>query len=39
MTGDPALTALAAQAQVLPVTLEVDELGVLRALVAGALKR
>jgi tetraacyldisaccharide 4'-kinase len=39
MTGDPALTALAVEAQVLPVSLEVDELGVLRALVAGALKR
>jgi tetraacyldisaccharide 4'-kinase len=39
MTGDPALTALAVEAQVLPVSLEVDELGVLRALLAGALKR
>jgi tetraacyldisaccharide 4'-kinase len=39
MTGDPALAALAKEAHVLPVTLEVDELEVLRALVAGALKR
>jgi tetraacyldisaccharide 4'-kinase len=39
MTGDPALAALAEEAHVLPVTLEVDELDVLRPLVAGALKR
>lgn len=38
MTGDPALAALATEAQVLPVSLEVDELEVLRALVVGRLK-
>ena len=39
MTGDPALVALAAQTQVLPVTLEVDEKEALRALVLGRLRR
>jgi tetraacyldisaccharide 4'-kinase len=39
MTGDAALAALAAQAQVLPVTLEVDEMDALRALVLGPLRR
>ena len=39
MNGDPALAALAAQTQVLPVTLEVDEADALRALVVGALRR
>lgn len=39
MAGDPALAALAAQAQVLPVTLEVDEMEALRALVLGRLRR
>lgn len=38
MAGDPALAALAAQSQVLPVTLEVDELEALRALVLGKLR-
>ncbi len=35
MTGDPALAALAREVQVLPVSLEVDELPALRALVVG----
>ncbi|MDO8878175.1 MAG: tetraacyldisaccharide 4'-kinase [Pseudolabrys sp.] len=39
MAGEPALAALAAQAQVLPVTLEVDEMDALRALVLGKLRR
>jgi len=39
MAGDPALAALAAQAQVLPVTLEVDETEALRALLLGRLRR
>ena len=38
MSGDPALAALAVQAKVLPVTLEVDERDALRALVMGRLK-
>jgi tetraacyldisaccharide 4'-kinase len=38
MAGDPALAALAAQAQVLPVTLDVDEMEALRALVLGRLR-
>ena len=39
MTGDPALSALATQAKVLPVTLEVDESDALRALVRDKLRR
>jgi len=39
MTGDPALAALAAKAQVLPVTMQVDETDALRDLVVGALRR
>jgi tetraacyldisaccharide 4'-kinase len=39
MIGEPALAALAAQAQVLPVTLDVDEADALRALVAAKLRR
>lgn len=39
MAGDPALAALAAQAQVLPVKLDVDEMEALRALVLGRLRR
>jgi tetraacyldisaccharide 4'-kinase len=39
MTGDPALAALAAEVQVLPVSLEVEELAALRALVLDRLKR
>jgi tetraacyldisaccharide 4'-kinase len=39
MSGDPALAALAAQAQVLPVKLEVDELDALRALLLGRVRR
>ncbi len=38
MSGDPALAALAAEAKVLPVTLEVDEREALRALVLGRAK-
>ena len=37
-TGDPALAALAAEVQVLPVSLEVDEFAELRALVLDRLK-
>ena len=39
MSGDPALAALAAKAQVLPVTLVVDEVEELRKLVLGKLRR
>jgi len=39
MTGDPALAALAAKAQVLPVTMQVDEADALRDLVLGAVRR
>lgn len=39
MTGDPALAALAARTQVLPVTMQVDETEALRKLVLGALRR
>jgi tetraacyldisaccharide 4'-kinase len=39
MSGDPALAALAARAQVLPVTLVVDEVEKLRALVLGKIRR
>jgi tetraacyldisaccharide 4'-kinase len=39
MSGDPALAALAARAQVLPVTLVVDEAEKLRALVLGKIRR
>ena len=39
MTGEPALAALAAKAQVLPVTLVVDEAVELRALVLGHARR
>lgn len=39
MMGDPALAALAAQARVLPVTLQVDETDALRALVLGKPRR
>ena len=39
MTGDAALTALAAAAHVLPVTLEVDELEELKRLAMAALHR
>jgi tetraacyldisaccharide 4'-kinase len=39
MSGDPALAALAARAQVLPVTLAVDEAEKLRALVLGKIRR
>jgi tetraacyldisaccharide 4'-kinase len=39
MAGDPALVALAAQVQVLPVALDVDEMEALRALVLGRLRR
>ena len=38
MTGDPALAALAVEAKVLPVTLEVVEIDALRALVSAKLK-
>ncbi len=36
MTGDPALAALAERAHVLPVTLEISEMGALKALLAKA---
>ena len=39
MTGDPALAALALKAQVLPVTMQVDEEAAFRELVLGAVKR
>jgi tetraacyldisaccharide 4'-kinase len=39
MAGDPALAALASQAKVLPVTLEVEESDALRTLVLGKLRR
>ena len=39
MSGDPALTALFARAQVLPVTMLVEEAGELRKLVTAALRR
>jgi len=39
MTGDPALAALAAKAQVLPVTLAVDEADELRKLVLAKTRR
>jgi tetraacyldisaccharide 4'-kinase len=39
MTGDPALQALETQALVLPVTLELDELEELQALISQALRR
>jgi tetraacyldisaccharide 4'-kinase len=39
MTGDPALAALAAKAQVLPVSMQVDEAGTFRNFVLGALRR
>ncbi len=39
MAGEPALAALAARAQVLPVTLVVDEADELRALVLAKLRR
>ncbi len=39
MAGDPALAALAAKAQVLPVTLAVDEAEELRTLVLAAISR
>jgi tetraacyldisaccharide 4'-kinase len=39
MSGDPALAALAVEAKVLPVTLEVDERDALRALAMSRLKR
>ena len=39
MAGDPALAALAVQAKVLPVTLEIDESEALRALMLGKLPR
>jgi tetraacyldisaccharide 4'-kinase len=39
MSGDPALAALAARAQVLPVTLVVDEVEKLRALLLGKIRR
>lgn len=39
MSRDPALSALATQTQVLPVTLEVDDVEALRALVLKKLKR
>jgi len=39
MTGDPALSALATQAKVLPVTLEMDESDALRTLIRDKLRR
>lgn len=39
MAGDPALAALAVQAKVLPVKLEIDESEALRALMLGKLRR
>lgn len=39
MTGDPALSALATQAKVLPVTLEIDESDALRTLIRDKLRR
>ena len=39
MAGDPALAALAVQAKVLPVTLDVAESDALRALMLGKLRR
>jgi hypothetical protein len=39
MTGDPALAALAAKAQVLPVTMQVDKMDEFRDFVRGALRR
>ena len=39
MNGDRALAALAAQTQVLPVSLEIDEVEFLRALVLKKLRR
>jgi len=39
MTGNPALSALHARAQVLPVTMQVDEADELRKLVTAALRR
>jgi tetraacyldisaccharide 4'-kinase len=39
MTGDASLTTLAAQAKVLPVTLEIDNLEGLRALIEDRLRR
>ena len=39
MAGEPVLAALAAKAQVLPVTLVVDEADALRELVLGTLRR
>ena len=39
MAGEPALAALAASAQALPVTLVVDEADALRALVLAKLRR
>ncbi len=38
MSGDPALAALASQAKVLPVTLDVEESDALRTLVLGRLR-
>jgi hypothetical protein len=39
MTGDPALAALAAAAQVLPVTLQVDDADALRDWVLASARR
>jgi tetraacyldisaccharide 4'-kinase len=39
MMGDPVLAALAVRAQVLPVTLVVDEADALRALVLKKIRR
>ena len=39
MSGDPALSALYARAQVLPVTMTVEESDELRKLVMAALRR